>query len=175
VGDETTLHASHDRRLSELERKLLEKDDAPPSVGCCDSWCAYLTGAVDLASGATSTVLSVTVPRPRAGRIKAEGYASTVLLNGDGDYFWTARLSYGGTLYEPRARFRNLAGLQFDESNGSMGSLFDFHAGAGLVVGLFIHNASAQSIRVAAASLTVEARGRGGSVACVPPLSGTGS
>ncbi len=176
IGDETTLHASHERRLFELERKLLEKDDAPPAFGCCDSWCDYLTGAEELNAGATTTLLSVAIPRPRSGRISAAGYVSTRLLNADGDYFWTARLSYGGTLYEPRARFRNTIGKQSDESNGAVGSLFDFQANAtDLTVGLFVHNASAQTILITAASLTVDARGRGGSVECSPPLSGTGA
>lgn len=175
IGDESSLHAGELRRLDELERKLPEDSSTPAIPGCCDTWCKYTTGATDMAVGALTTILSVTVPRPRAGRIFAHGWASAILLDGDGDFHWTLRLSYGGTLYDPRGRARNITGHQSDSYPNSVGSAFDYHAGADLAVGLVVHNLSAQAIRVEFGSLVVEQRGRGGSPACAPIQSGTGS
>jgi hypothetical protein len=173
--DLQNMLANYEGRLKELERRLPAiNDDPPPSGGCCDTGCANQSGFVDLAVGQSSTILTITWPRPAAGRIVITGGLTAELDQGNGDFHVRSQISVSGTRYHPIRFYRDQVSLDGDRCSLSPRVVFDFQAGAALTVGLYVVNLSNQHIIVSEGTLDVLARGRGGSTRCDPVSSGTG-
>lgn len=174
--EQAVTMAGHRNRLEELERRLPALNDDPPpdQMSCCDHFCLLQTGFVDLAPGGQYVALSLAIPRPQSGRISVSTGAAAQ-LSVDGDFYVKLQLSVGGVFYYPRRFARDQVAKAGDMFSLELADIaHDFHGpAADLVVAIRFVNLSSQHIIVSEASLEIDRRGRGGSIACQPLSSGS--
>lgn len=165
--------AAYERRIYELERKLRLLDEPEQLGGCCVTLCAFKSGSTSLAPGATGS-LSFTMKRPSRGRVLLWGTATAELASG-ADLFFGGRISVGGTFYDPRITERNQAAAAGDRVSVAPCLALDFIMGTDLTCTFEVQNHAGGTLTWKSAAFIGQVFAtRAGSVACSPPIGGTG-
>ncbi len=165
-----------EQRLYDLERRRRATPAQNDEEDCCVTYCKILAAdSVDIpAFNIDNTSLSLSVPILNAGRaIISVNTSYTLQANGS---FWIqVNPQITGTNYEPLKEFQDQVALAFDKCSVDISSYpFDYGSGTTgfLAVAVNIFNLSSQTVRLRSGTLTVELKGRHGSVHCDPAVIG---
>lgn len=165
--------AKQNERLYELERKARLDEDAGNVGGCCLTYCAFKSGTTSLGPGGTGS-LTFNIKREQRGRVLVWGTASAMLASGT-DLFFGARISVGGTFYDPRSTERSQGAAIDDRVTVTPLLAIDFSMGADQAVAMEVQNHSGATLTWLSGALIAHVfYTRGGSTTCSPPIGGTG-
>lgn len=156
-----------EQRLYDLERRRRALPPQQDVEDCCVTYCDYLSANIT-AFNTNTTGLSISVPILNAGRFRVAATVSAT-VNGNGDFWLQINPQFDATNFQVQSEHRDQNALNGDKGTASFDEAYDYGAGTtGFVtVSVFIFNLSANSIDVNG-SLTVDIKGRHGSLHCSP-------
>lgn len=165
-----------EQRLYDLERRRRATPAQNDEEDCCVTYCKILTAnALDLAAfNANTSILTLSVPILNAGRAIIS-INTTWILQADGSFWIQVNPTVAGTNYEPMKEYQDQVSKNGDRCTVDVAAYpFDYAAGTtGFVsFGANLFNLSSQTARLRSATLTVQLKGRHGSVHCDPATIG---
>jgi hypothetical protein len=156
-----------EQRLYDLERR---RKTTPPDANvedCCVTYCKFANTNIT-SFNTNTTALSLSVPILNPGRLRVAATVSAT-FNGTGDFWLQINPQFDATNFQVQSEHRVQSSANGDKGTASFDEAFDYAAGTTgfITVSVFIFNLSVASIDILG-SLTVDVKGRHGSLHCSP-------
>lgn len=141
-----TKLANHERRVTNLERRMRDEADDPPEEGCCKLWCVFATPGSSITSFNIGTPLTLDIPRATSCRLKID-WCIDYAQSSAGVFAFQPQLVIGGTVRRPIMPFASQDGKASDTQPVAGLCVVDVAGGStDITIDLQIFNTGANTI-----------------------------
>jgi hypothetical protein len=163
-----TKLAQHERRVTNLERRMLDEADDDAEPGCCDLFCVYGTPGQTIGSFVTTVIFSITIPRATSCRFEIDWCVSYSQAS-SGNFGFQPQLVIDSHVRRPIMPFFRGSAASGDVEPVSGCDVIDTLGSAtDATIGLQVVNTGANTITLQDGMMKIRKQGRHGSISCAP-------
>jgi hypothetical protein len=163
-----TKLAQHERRVTNLERRMLDLSDDPDEPGCCALYCDYGTPGETIAAFNIVTPLSISIPRATSCRLEID-WCVSYSQSSSGNFSFQPQLFLDGHVRRPIMPFQSADGRANDMQPVSGCDVIDvLGAATDITVDLQVFNTGANTITLQDGMMKIRKQGRHGAITCSP-------
>jgi hypothetical protein len=163
-----TKLAQHERRVTNLERRMLDFGDDPDEPGCCELYCVFASPGSTITSFNIGTPLSLSLPHATSCRFEID-WCISYSQSSSGNFAFQPQLVVAGTVRRPIMPFSDTGRGAGDMQPVAGCDVVDVLGGSGdITVDLQVFNTGANTITLQDGMMKIRKQGRHGSISCNP-------